>query len=157
MREGATARSGRAAVGVILLVAVATGPLGVVDITGETTALGEGTATVTVLEPSEKRVPITAGRFGTDVSYVRMPDLLVDVGDVSGQPRLLYTVQIPALDIDAENRRLIESPGRMRVPLRDRALARDVSGTYEGRVVVRVQSFSGIQTVANRSIEVAVR
>ena len=143
----------RVAVGIIVAVLLVTGPIGV-NVTGEPAALGDGTATVTVLDPTGDRVPITDGRFGTAVSYVRIPDLVVDVESVSGQPRLLYIVRVPALGLDEDNSRLVRSTGRLRVPLRDRAVNQEVSGSYSGRLIVRVQSFSGMQTVSNRSIEV---
>jgi hypothetical protein len=63
-------------------------------------------------------------------------------------------VQVPALGLDEDNSRLVRSTGRLRVPLRDQAIDQSVSGTYSGRLIVRVQSFSGMQTVSNRSIEV---
>jgi hypothetical protein len=153
-RTGAIAPP-RVAVGIIVAVLLVTGPIGV-SVTGEPDTLGDGTATVTVLEPGSDALSITDGRFGTEVSYVRIPDLVVDVESVSGQPRLLYVVRVPALGLDEDNSRLVRSTGRLRVPLRDRAIDQEVSGTYSGRLVVRVQSFSGMQTVSNRSIEVRV-
>ncbi len=146
--------STRLVVGGILAMLVLTGPLGIVDVTGERVALDDGTATLSVDQPDSEAIRITDGRFGTNVSYVRIPDLLVTVEELQGQPRVLYIVKVPALGISADNRRLVESEGRLRVPLRDRAVTGEVSGTYEGRVIVRVQSFSGMRTISNRTIEV---
>jgi hypothetical protein len=154
-RDGSTGV--RVAVGVILAVLLITGPLGGIDVTEETTALGDGTATVRILESGEREFAITDGRFGTNVSYVRVPDLRLDVESVSGQPRVLYIVRVPALGLDESNSRLLESTGRLRVPLRDQAVRTVSNESYEGRVIVRIQSFSGMETVRNQSIEVRVR
>lgn len=145
------------AIGGILFVLVLAGPVGGVDLTGEPTTLGEGNASVTVVEPSTDTFSVSPGRFGTNVTYLRIPDAVIDVERVSGQPRVVYLLTIPNLSIDKEARRYIESTGRLRVPLADRALQhRPEPGTYEGRMLVRVQSFGYDNIVLDQSVEVRV-
>lgn len=148
---------------VVLGTLLLSGPIGAVDLTGSPAELGEGTASVTVVQPDSDQFRMTTGRFGADVLYTRLPDLVVDVESVTGQPRLVYSLTVPGLEIDRSEQRLIRSPGRLRVPMRDHALPPEpVAGapeirrddTYSGRLVVRVQSFAGQHVVVNRSIEV---
>lgn len=145
----------RAVTAVILVVLLLSGPGSGLDFTGERTSLGKGDATVRVVEPSTEAIPVTNGRFGTSVSYVRIPDLVVDVSAVEGNPRVFYQVVVPSLDIRKQNDEIIRSTGRLRVPIYDRAVPKGT--TIEGaeaRLIVRVQSFSGGQVVLNRTVEV---
>lgn len=144
-----------AVVGCILAVVLLSGPVGGIDLTGEQPQLGDGTASVTVKQPDTETIAVTDGRFGTNVSYVRIPDLVLSVSDLSSQPRVVYTVRIPGLDVEKSTTRLVHSTGRLRVPLADQALVPKVeSGTYRGQIIVRIQSFSGGETVLNRSVRV---
>lgn len=126
--------------------------------------LGDGTATVDVVEPTRDTLETAPGRFGTTVSYLRLPDLVADVSNVSGRPRLVYSVRVPALELDRQETRLIHGEGRLAVAMADRAYPPRASaddglpdpGTYDGRLVVRVQSFSSDRTIVNRTIEVQV-
>lgn len=141
-----------------------------------TPELGDGTANVPIVAPPELgdttgseplELMTTAGRFGTEATYLRIPDLAVDASNVEGSPRLVYSLQVPALDVDRVESRLIPGPGRLRVPMDDHAYPppdyhADVPGlpdpgTYEGRVTVRVQSFSTDRVVVNRTVEVTVQ
>jgi hypothetical protein len=151
-------RSGLAAL-VIVLATVTAGLAG-----SEPAALGDGTATVDVVEPTAETLSIDRGRFGADVSYLRLPDLVVDVSNVTGRPRVVYAVRVPALGLDRVENRLIREEGRLRVSMADRAYPPRGSGdgglpepgTYDGRLVVRVQSFASDRTVRNRTIQVRV-
>jgi hypothetical protein len=144
-------------VGIILFVLVLTGPVGGVDLTGEPATLDEGNASVTVVDGSVDTITVSEGRFGTNVTYVRLPDAVLDVDRVRGQPRVVYLVTIPNLSVDKQSRRYIESTRRLTVPMSDRALpTRPASGTYQGRMVIRVQSFGYDEVVLNRSVEVTV-
>jgi len=145
----------RTVVAVILVVLLLSGPGSGLDFTGERASLGKGDATVRVVEPGNEAIPVTDGRFGTDVAYVRLPDLVVDVSAVEGNPRVFYQVTVPSLGVRKQNDKIIQSPGRLRVPIYDRALPKGT--TIEGaeaRLIVRVQSFSGGKVVLNRTVEV---
>lgn len=159
------------AVAVVILVAlVAAGPAW-----SESRGLGDGTADATIAAPSwlagdgtaaDHRLRTTSGRFGTAASYVRMPDVVVDVSNVTGESELYYDVTIPGLDADpAPARRHVDGPGRYRLAVDDVAVPpRDYhddasipeDGTYTARFLVRVQSFSGHTVVANRTATVVV-
>lgn len=124
--------------------------------------LGDGTATVEIISPTEDRLVTDPGRFGTAATYVRIPDLVAEVSDVTDRPRLVYEVTVPALDIDIQRTRLLRDTGRVRIAVPDRAVPPGDStvaqlpdsGTPAGRIVVRVQSFSEDRTIVNRSIQV---
>lgn len=137
--------------------------------------LGDGTADVRIVEPeyldpgtgpADHQLRTEPGRFGTAASYVRTPELVVDVTNVSGTPELHYDVAIPAIDADpAPVQRRLTAPGRYRlapaavaIPPRsyDQNGAVPGDGTYTGYLLVRVQSFSGDDVVANRTVEVVV-
>jgi hypothetical protein len=137
--------------------------------------LGSGTANVSVVSPAEIDaghgdsslvLRTTPGRFGTSATYLRIPDLVVDASNVDGTPRLVYGLEVRALDVDRLETRLLPDPGRLRVPMADRAypppdFEHDAPGlpepgTYEGRLVVRVQSYTSDRIVVNRTVEVIV-
>jgi hypothetical protein len=142
-------------VGVILFVMILSGPGSGIDFSRDRTSLGDGTASVTVVEPTDDRVQVTAGRFGTNVSYVRIPDLVVDVQSVDGRPRVFYQVTVPELGIRKQNSAVVRSTGRMRVPLSDRAVPPGTAvDDATARIVVRVQSYTGQTVVLNRTVGV---
>lgn len=142
----------------------------------ESPSLGDGTAEIEIVSPAwldpgtgptGRELATTPGRFGTAATYVRMPDLVVDVTNVTGTPELYYDVDVPAIEVDtAAVERRLTGPGRYRLHLADVALppgdyqVHGVSppepGTYTGRVTVRVQSFSAQTVVVNRTVQVRV-
>ena len=138
-------------IGIILFVVVLSGFVGFTANSGE---LGEGTASVTVIEPTDDTLVVNSGRFGTGATYLRIPDLVVAVEQRAGRPRLIYRVTVPALNVDEQETRLVPASGRVRLPADDVAFEDVEPGTYDGRLVVRVQSFTNDTTVLNRSVEV---
>ncbi|MEF8785937.1 MAG: hypothetical protein V5A45_08390 [Haloarculaceae archaeon] len=155
MSEGDSVSVSQIAVAVILVGMLLSGPVGGVELVGERPSIGDGTASVTVVEPTAETIQVTEGRFGTNVSYVRIPDLVLDVTSVDGQPRVLYQVTIPELGIKKQNDKLVRSTGRLRVPISDHTVPKEktLDGTT-ARLVVRVQSYSGGEVVMNRTVEV---
>jgi hypothetical protein len=142
-------------VGVILFVMVLSGPGSGIDFSRDRASLGDGTASVTVVEPTGDDVRVTDGRFGTNVSYVRIPDLVVDVESVDGRPRVFYQVTVPELGIRKQNDAIVRSTGRMRVSISDRAVPPGAEiGGSTARFVVRVQSYTGGTVVMNRTVGV---
>jgi len=88
-----------AVAGIIVLVAVATGPVGLVSVPDERFGggpPGTGNATVTVVS-SPGQPTLEAGRQGGDVYYLRVPDAEVEIEDVRGNPILEYSIDIAAL------------------------------------------------------------
>ncbi len=147
----------RLTVGLILATLVVTGPVGVDVVASGEERLGEGTASVTIVQPTAEEIRVTQGRFGSGVWYVRLPDLVVDVDGVEGRPRVQYAIAVPALGVDTTETELLTAPGRVRVPVDDRALAdRPENATYRGSVRVRVQSLTAEKTVLNRTMQVTV-
>lgn len=139
----------------------------------DSTSLGEGTAEVEVVAPAwldgesgtDGHLEATPGRFGTATTYLRTPDLVVDVRNVSGRPALTYNLAVPALGVDRPPvQRHLTDAGKYRLHMRDVAIpppgysrgdvAAPAAGTYTGYLTVRVQSFSGDHVVVNRTVEV---
>lgn len=144
-------------VAVVLATLVLTGPVVGLDVTSESPELGDGNATVEVLDAPSGTIPVTHGRFGTDVSYVRIPEAVVDVRNLTGAPRIRYSLTVPELGVDRQVYRIVTDEGRIRLGLSDRALAPDTApGTYTGRVDLRLQSFEGQTVLVNRTVEVTV-
>jgi hypothetical protein len=89
-----------ALVAVILLTAVATGPLvGAVTVpeAGVTGAdPGTGAATVEVVSVPD-RVTLEPGEYDTGVYYLEVPDAVLDVSAVSGKPVVTYSLSVPEL------------------------------------------------------------
>lgn len=149
-----------AAVAVVLAGLLLTSPvLGLVTVDPPSSRdVGDGSATVSSVSVPTEEIRLTQGRFGTDVTYLRVPDALVTVDSTTGKSRLVYRVQIPELDVDLDGTKPVE-PGhtgsyRIRVPDRALELSRRSGETYQGTVTVRVQSFTVDRTVANETIQV---
>lgn len=90
---------------------------------GQPTTLDDGTAEIELVSPDADRLAIDDSRFGTAAANLRLPDLVVEVSNLTGRPRVVYTVAIPDLGLDRQRTRLIERRGRLRVPMADRAYA----------------------------------
>lgn len=152
-------RGARLLVGaVIVAVLLVSGPLvGAVDLTPADRGIGDGTAEVTV-ERTDDPV-IDRGRFGTNVTYLRIPPAVVDVHGVEGRPRLVYTVRVPALGFERTATRLVDRPGRTRVRMSPRAFERTTydQSSYRAELLVRVQSFETDEVVYRRNVSVDVR
>jgi hypothetical protein len=146
-------RSGYAAVGVTALVLFSVVLSGAVDVTPSTT-VGDGSASVSVREPTETSLRLDPGRFGSRATYLRVPDAVVDVADRSGRPRLVYRLVVPELDISETTTRTVTRTGRFRLEMADHGLPPGTNGTYRGHVTVRVQSFTDDTTVLNRTVRV---
>lgn len=142
---------------IIVALLMLSGPLGGLAVTDpDHGQLDDGTATVTVLQPDTEGLSVTPGRFGTEAVYLRVPDLVVDVEQVAGQPRLVYDLSVPALDVDEHETRVVHTTGTTRVRMSDVAMEPVEAGTYEGTIEIRVQSFAVDETVVNQTVEVTV-
>ncbi|MFC6975175.1 hypothetical protein ACFQL1_11765 [Halomicroarcula sp. GCM10025709] len=140
-----------------MLSLVATGPLVGIDVTqGSPESFGEGTATVTAVDVEFSELRVTDGRFGTDVSYLRVPTASVTVGSVTGRPRLVYLVRVPAVDIEVVSTTLVTEPSRTyTLDPGDEGVERgSVQGPVTATVTVRVQSFSVDRTITQQNITV---
>ncbi|WP_284006936.1 hypothetical protein [Haloarcula pelagica] len=141
----------------VVLSLVATGPLVGIDVTqGSPESFGEGTATVTAVDVEFSELRVTDGRFGTDVSYLRVPTASVTVGSVTGRPRLVYLVRVPAVDIEVVSTTLVTEPSRTyTLDPGDEGVERgSVQGPVTATVTVRVQSFSVDRTITQQNITV---
>lgn len=151
-----------ATVAVIVVVLVLSGPLvGLVDLTPaeQPAEVGDGNATVTVVSDPAADLRFDRGRFGTNVSYLRIPPAVVDVKAVSDRPRLVYVVRVPALDYRGSDAELLTDGGRTRVRISHRAFERGqvTNDSYRATVTIRVQSFAVDRTVYERNVTVPVQ
>ncbi|WP_226022088.1 hypothetical protein [Halomicrobium salinisoli] len=149
-----------AVVGIVLATLAASGPAGLLDApTHRPTALGDGTADAEISSLPADDLRIDRGRFGTGTWYLRVPEATVAVDAVEGTPQVLYRVQVPVLDADAEARRLLGSGDGATVGLApgDVGLGPDApDGPVRARVTVAVQSFEVHRTVYDRNVTVEV-
>lgn len=143
----------------VVLVLVGAGPLTGLDVSdAQSSTVGEGNATVESVAVDRSTLAVTDGRFGTNVSYLRIPTATVTLGSVTGRPQLVYLVSAPALDVDRIETLVVTSGGTYRLDPDDRALAPGVQpGSYTVSITVRFQSFSTEQVLlrTNETVEVA--
>lgn len=145
---------------VVAVSLVVTGPLVGVDATGPpATDFGDGTASVAEVTVDTDAFAVTAGRFGTGVDYLRIPAAVVHVDAVSGRPRLVYVVEVPALDLTLTDRAVITAASTTRLDPDDRAFERGrlSNESYDATFTVRVQSFTASKTVSRENVTAEVR
>ena len=142
----------------LVLVLVGTGPLAGVDVTrASPSTFGDGNATVTDVTVDRSELALTPGRFGANVTYLRVPAATVTADSVTDRPQLLYIVSVPGLDIELVGRRVVTGPGSYRLAPDDRAMPPGrADGSYEAVLTVRVQSFGASRTVSHTTVTVEV-
>lgn len=140
----------------VVFVLVGTGPLTGVDVTSASAdSFGDGDATVAGVSVDGAGLALTPGRFGADVTYLRVPPATVTVDGVTDRPRLLYVVSVPALEVRLVETRVVTRPGTYRLRPDDRALAPgSADGTYTATLSVRVQSFTTDRTLTRTTVSV---
>jgi len=140
----------------VVFVLVGTGPLTGADVTGASAStFGDGNATVADVTVDRSELALSPGRFGTDVTYLRVPTATVTAESVTDRPRLLYVVSVPELDIRLVESRVVAGPGTYRLAPDDRAMPPGrVDGSYEATLSVRVQSFTTDRTLARTTVTV---
>jgi hypothetical protein len=140
----------------VVFVLLGTGPLTGIDVTSASAStFGDGNATVTDVTVDRSALALTPGRFGTNVTYLRVPAATVTTDTVTDRPQLLYIVSVPGLDIRLVERQVVTAPGRVRLAPDDRATAPGrADGTYDAVLTVRVQSFTTDRTVARTTVTV---
>lgn len=148
------------AVGVVALVLLASGPLagGLVRPSGTPTTVDDGNATVAGVSVPTEALEISPGRFGTDVTYLRIPDAQVRLASVTDHPRLVYRIEVPALDAELTTTRIVADCGSYRLSIRDHGMdpATVSNDSYDATVTVRVQSFALDRTVYRENVTVEV-
>lgn len=124
--------------------------------TGEAdpTLVGPGNATLSAVSVDTADFRFSDGRFGTGVVYLRAPDATLHVDRLTGQPRIVYRLRVPALDVDRISTRVLSGPGAVTVGMDDRALRpeRLARSEYRAVITVRVQSRTIDRTVFNETI-----
>lgn len=148
-------------VGVVVLSLVVAGPVASGSEAQYPSTFGDGDATVSVDSFPADSLVVNSGQFGTDVYYLRIPDVVLTVEDVRDQPRLVYRVEIPELGVDESMTRVLSEgrPGSRRIRGIDRAFdGSELSeSTYTATVSLRVQSFEVDRTITSTNTSVEVR
>jgi hypothetical protein len=102
---------------VIVAVAVATGPLGLVGLsTEELTTPETGNATISVGTISDTAT-LTAGQQGTDFFVFHTPDATIEVSDLRGNPILEYSLDIEVLGYKRTSVYFLDSHGEGQLTL----------------------------------------
>lgn len=152
-----------ATVGAILVVTVATGPVGFFEVPErgfDGGPPGEGTASVTVVSPPDGPT-LDAGRQGGDVYYLRVPDVEVDVSELRGNPTLTYSLDVDGLNYNRGSVHFLGSVGDGRAAL---SLSRDTLDgsridreSYRARVTLTLRTTDAERIVYNETTVVEVR
>jgi len=152
-----------AVAGVIVLVAVATGPVGLVSVPDERFGggpPGTGNATVTVVS-SPGQPTLEAGRQGGDVYYLRVPDAKVEVADIRGNPILEYSIDIESLTYARSSVHFLgeSGTGTRSVSFQSDTFEADRldRGTYRAELAVVVRANGTERTVYNETTAVEVQ
>jgi hypothetical protein len=140
----------------VVFVLVGTGPLAGVDVTSASAStFGDGNATVADVTVDQSELTLSPGRFGTNVTYLRVPTTTVTVENVTDRPQLLYIVSVPGLDIRLVESEVLTGPGTYRLAPDDRAMPTGrADASYEATLSVRVQSFTTDRTLARTTVTV---
>lgn len=152
------------AIVVVLVVSLASGPLvGAVEFThaSENDAPpGSGHARATVLSTPDS-VALEKGEYGSGSYYLRVPDAVVRLEGVSGQPLLTYKLYIRELGYSRGTTHFLSptSEGRMEVSLSTDAFAPDriQQEQYRGELILRLRDDRGERTLAEKNVTVVVR
>lgn len=149
-------------VSLVLLTTLASGPLvGAVDLTTEPDrpTFGDGTVTVRSVAIPESG-ELTKARFGAGRYYLRVPPASVYLERVTGNPRLVYRIQIDALGYSRNTVYALssENVGRFTLTLgRDRLETSDFDrSSYEGRLSVERWSGGTERHLVTRNITIEV-
>lgn len=157
-----------ATVAVVVGVAIASGPLvGAVDLTRESAdpgdgadagVPGEGSVDVAV-ESLPETARLDRGEYGAAAYTLRVPDAHVRLSNVTGQPLVVYKIQLSALGYTAGTVHFVtaEHAGPFRLQLESDTVPPDGidRDRYEGRLTVLVRG-DGERIVERRSITVRV-
>ncbi|MFB6312001.1 MAG: hypothetical protein ABEH64_12580 [Salinirussus sp.] len=149
------------AAAIMIVMALATGPAGPLTIplldTGQPPGTGSAAVTI-VAEPGQPI--IDQGRQGSDVRYLRVPDIGIEVRDLHGNPTLTYTITVPALDYSRSSIHFLgqAGEGRHAVGLTEDALGagRLGEGPYTGRLELVLRDSQGTRTIYSASTVVEV-
>lgn len=102
-------------VGIIAVVALLSGPFGVVDFTSshegacqENVFPGDGNATIEITS-SPDTATLSKARFGAEVYRLGVPPVTVNVSDVEGRPLLSYRIRVPRLSTELGSTTVLSS------------------------------------------------
>lgn len=153
------------AVALIVAVTVLSGPLvGVVDLTyergtGLTDEAGSGSVDVAV-QSLPDRGTISEGRYGSQKFYLRVPDAVVTLSNVTGQPLVKYDLDIPGLGLSTGTTAFVTdaAAGRKTLSISQQTFEPDElsQDRYDATVSVLVRADGNATVVAERSIVIEV-
>lgn len=148
------------AVGVILLVTLATGPFGPLSVPeGGLQDPGTGAATVSI-ESAPATATLTAGDY-TDVHYLEAPPVVLSVSDVRASPLLTMSLDLDELGYSHSSTFLLSSgmsgPKSFQVSRSSLESGQISNETYSGTLRIVLRDDSGKRTILERNLTVEVR
>lgn len=151
-----------ATVAVILGVTVLSGPaIGIVDLTTpryDMSGVGEGNATVDVVE-APSTVALERG-YQSESYYLTVPDARVRFAALAGKPIVAYGIEIPALGYSRSTTHFLtdRGPGWVSLSLREDTLSNGTvtADSYEGRLSIVVRDSDGKTVVYDEPVRVEV-
>jgi hypothetical protein len=145
----------------ILILTVATGPLGLYDVpeTQATDSLGEGNATITVISMPET-IPLEKGRYGNDEYHLRVPSAVINIENLSGNPILNYNLDIPAMGKSKSSVHFlgVAGEGRYNASFAESAMAAGevTQQSYDAQLELVVRTNGTERIIANRTATIEV-
>lgn len=152
------------AVGVILAVTLASGPLvGAVDLTPaaeDPGTPGTGTVSLTVVSVPETAT-LDRGEFGSATYQLRMADATVDVARITGAPQVRYKLKIPAMGYTRVTTTVLdeEDTGRLAISFESTELPPEevAQDRYAGEVILVTYDDDGLTTHVEKNVTVVVQ
>lgn len=154
----------RVTVGIIVLVTVVSGPIvGAVDFTHQAeSSPGDGTVELSVLSIPTNNARFEPGRYGSTGHILRVPDAVVSVDAIRGEPVIIYKIRIPGLSyvrlsIHLPNEKHRGDRYRLSLEPDNFASERLTRETYDAELLIVVRERNTAQTIAKTNISVEVK
>jgi hypothetical protein len=151
-----------AVVGLLLAVVVLSGPLvGAVDLTSESelTGLGQGNVSVSSVS-TDGSVSLNRGEYGAGAYYLSTPPARLTVTAISGQPMLVYSVEIFELNYKRSTTHFLsaDDAGERTLTITRDSLAPDAveNDSYRGRIQVLARTNGTDRLLHSRNVTIEV-
>lgn len=133
-------------VGLVLALTLATGPVGLIEITDREGAqnLGSGTVSATVLDEPD-RITLEPTDDGQRLYTVSVPEIRVELSEVSGNPLLSYALSLDEIGFGTESVQLLEGASHQTVTMElstDPLQQHEVEQLTEAGLTLRVRADS---------------
>jgi len=153
-------------VGVMVLFAVVSGPaVPGVEFAGEPQSQdvnpGVGSLDVSVVHVPDDGYYLQKGEFGTGVYYLNVPEAVVNIDSVEGEPLLTYKIKIDSLGYSRPTVHFLNGSeeGRMNLSIQRDSVDQNLidQESYEATVLIIHRFRGGTRTVFSKNVTVEVR